>query len=555
MWILISTIAAVSSLLALYALHRFRPRARPHPIATLIFWEQAVGSQNVTAPSQKRFSQPRTFILLAAILLLLAVGTLAGSLNVHSDKLGRVVVIDTGSNMRWSATDDSHRTGTLLDHAIDAVENTNQNSDSPTVIAASDIPKLIAQAAEPAALLQRQLDALRPVDGAAWPIASASALALNLAGNLGKLQPEIDWYTDQSSIPRGVAPSVAACVHIHALPTPAGRAGITDILFENANSIPSAEGQLRVRVARSTPVFSNPLAIALSSPATPTRVKPVAFAPDTLTADVIFADIPTDGSAATLTLQLASSPTTFYQQIPIQLPQQPAIRIEIGTGISPALRAAAQALNSSASKTAAHAIALIPSGSPLPPDATASVQIVSQGAMLPAGIPITAAPDQPLTAGLDFEDAITAAGPAVPSDDPIPILRAGDSVVASFDPANHTAYLSSALVNDPADLPRRAAFPVLLNRLFRTLSGWTELPPSMPASRILNDPLWQAAAAPGSPIAFAEITNNAPPAHETAPPPSKTFSFRIQSSPRWALAAALLLLTFEGVLLARRKIT
>ena len=66
MWILISTIAAVTSLAALYALHRFRPQARLHSVATLIFWQQAAGSQNVTTLSRKRFGQPPSTVHLRA---------------------------------------------------------------------------------------------------------------------------------------------------------------------------------------------------------------------------------------------------------------------------------------------------------------------------------------------------------------------------------------------------------------------------------------------------------------------------------------------------------
>jgi hypothetical protein len=562
MWILISTIAALTSLAVLYALHRFRPHARLHTIATLIFWQQAAGSQNVTTLSQKRFGQPRTFILLASILLLLAAGMLGTLAAGRVDEARRVVVIDASSNMDWPAADVSAGSDRLLDQAIKAVESDIAQGDSPTVIAADDNAKVIARAGEPTALMLRQLERLRSEIGAARPLASGSALALNLAEDLldeqshteGAFGPEIDWYTDQSVIPDGIAPSVAARVRIHHVMS-AGRVGISGVLLEAMDATATGAGRLRVHVARSSLAVSQPIEVALSSPGIAGRVQSVKFAANGWTADVLFTGFATDAHSATLSLRAATGEATVYQTIPISLPNQTRLRIEIGGGISPALRAAAEAIDSGNGGRSSHAIAIVKSGSALPADATASVQIVSEGVMLPAGIHITPEADQPLVADLNFEDAVTAAGPVVPSENLLPILRAGDAVVASLDSVSRTVYLSSALVNEPAELPRRAAFPVLLTRAFRRLAGWTELPLAVPACRLINDPLWQRTAGASEAIGVDEIPPKVIKLAELAETHARGTHRDFSLLPRWCLAFALALLTFEGALLARRKIT
>ena len=533
MWILIGTLAAATSLGTLYVLHRLAARSAPQAVATLQFWREASGSGAAATPALGRITERKTFVLLGVIVALLAAAVVARPWRDGHAATTRVVVFDGGGDMRWPLPGGPSRTP--LDRAIDAVEGDLGGGDAPAVIVADETPKVLATAGEPVRAVRRRLESIRAGSVPESNTASGSALALNLAGQwIDHAVSEIDWYTDRAVVPDGVPPSIVSRVRLHQQTVPSGTAAVTGVRFE------ADAGGLRVTVARSNGALTVPLTVVAMAAGKPERSEPVAFAPDGRSVDVVFHDVPADGEVWTIQLRAAKP----CQSVSVRVPDRPPLRFDVADGVPASLRAAAA--TTAGMDPRGRVIAVAAEGLALPAGAVGSLQVVRQGPAVPVGVPITGEPGEPLVAGLDFEGAATAAGPAVPTTSAVPLLRAGKAVVASYEASRNTVYVSSALVDGAAELPRRAAFPVLMGRLFHTLAGWTEMPPVVPAARLVNDPLWR----PDGAIGVGEITAAA----AAAPVPPTAGSRTVDPLP-WALGLAFGLLCVEGFLLGARRIT
>jgi hypothetical protein len=532
MWILIATISAAASLAVLYALHRRRAPARPRAVATLQFWRAAVGPDaEANARPTARLERPWAFLLLAASVLALGVAAALPPARVSP----RVVVLDAGSAMRWS-TDDAP---TPLDRAVDAVEAGLTTACPAAVVVADGRPRLIARGEDGVAAVRAALESVRSARPGTEPVATGSALAINLAGQL--TEADVDWYTDEAAVPDGVAPAAAARVHVRRPAASDGRAAVVNVWF-------NSDDRLSVRVARSASRSPRPLAIELDRPGQPARSCPVVFPPTARTADVAFDHVPADGGSASILLRTAGDAT--IQSLPVRLPASPEVAVRCLPGVPAALRAAADVAGGPAVVGAA-VVAVLPRGDPRPPDATGTVWSISGGADVAPGSQIIADPADPLTAGLDLEGAVSAGGPAVSGGQPI--LWAGGRVVASIDPAARAASFSTAVTGDAADLPRHAAFPVLLARVFRRLGGRTELPPVVPASRLVTDPLWRGGGLDAEPIATADLPVDGP-GPAPAPPVRAVGRRRMPDPSTWALAIGLGLLCVEDLFRPARRV-
>ena len=124
-------------------------------------------------------------------------------------------------------------------------------------------------------------------------------------------------------------------------------------------------------------------------------------------------------------------------------------------------------------------------------------------------------------------------------------------------PCQANGYIfSMSLVDETADLPKRAAFPVLMYRLACELAGWKQAPPLVTSLRRVEDPLWQKADDAISVVYDPPLLQDSKPDTSWAEPtqiPGRPNSWKTS----WVdvlLAIGLALLIAEGLLLAAKKI-
>ena len=161
--------------------------------------------------------------------------------------------------------------------------------------------------------------------------------------------------------------------------------------------------------------------------------------------------------------------------------------------------------------------------------------------------------DDAVGSGLNLEGARASAGPKLVIG--TPIITAGAAAVVALDRSGAcpALLLSDAVVGQSAELPRHAAFPVVIERLCRLLANENSAPAIISADRAAADPLWtgppNAPASDTLTVADRPQPNDAVAAAATAP------------AGRWRrnvsdalLAGAAVLLAVESLLWARKKI-
>ncbi len=532
-----SVALAAAAVATLFALHHLRVRPTRRPVATLIFWQAATLPQRAHALWSRRLTHPRTFALLAAILLLTAAALTADRWGgVGPADRRDVIVIDAGAET--AADDGSGRP--LLRRAAGLAKA--DLGDAPAVIAAGEQPAVLSPGGDPAAVVRRRLNRLVPGDGA-----SAAGLALQLAGTVqGPLGGDIRWYTARDRVPAGLPAEVARRVRIRPV-GPAVAAAIVGVAFEPDADDP-ARGSLTVTCGgRST----GPMTVTAERAGDPPLARPVTLEAGRGT--VAFADVPADGRSVVVRLTGAAGPAATHEAA-FQLPDGRPLTFRFVGDVPRPLRDVALALGTEAD---GGRIAVVGPGASVPADAAAVLAVIDHGQGVPADDRLSFAAGTPWGRGLSLE-AAAARGPAL--DTPgAAVLTAGGATLASLDqtPGRRTLYLSGGLVGPTADLPRRAAFPVLLERLCRELVGRPSPPSTVAALRAAQDPLWPGP--PERPTGAATVTlPDDPPV--TAAVVGDDLGGGAETAARhvpWVevvLGAALALTVVEALLLAARKI-
>ncbi len=531
---------AAGAVAALFALHHLRVQPARQPIATLIFWRAAIRPQRTRVPWSRRFTHRRTFALLAAILLLTAAALVADQWGALGGADRRdVVVVDAGAAM--SADDGTGRQ--LLRRAADAARaDVGRLSAGTALVAAGEQPVVLSRGDEPAPVVRRRLDLLAPGSGA-----SASALALQLArGVQGSVAGDIHWYTAQDQLPAGLPDDVARRVRIHPV-APATAVAIVGVTFQPLADDP-AHGTLTVRCAGRS---SQPIIVRAQVDRGPAAVRTATV--DAGATDVTFAGLPADGRSVAVQLIGAPGPAGTHEAS-VPLPDNRPLTFRFMGEVPPPLRAAALSLGTEAD---AGRIVIAGRGAAVPADATAAVVIVDSGETVPAGQRLAFPAAAPWGRGLSLEDG-TADGSVLTTPGE-PVLTAGPAAVASLDrtPACRTLYVARGLLDPSADLPRRAAFPVLLDRLFHELVSRSSPALAVAALRSAEDPLW-----PGPPDAPAPTEHpvalpDPPPlalAATAGPAPMAASAGRRVPWAQLVLGVALALMVVESLLLAAKKI-
>ncbi len=524
---------SAAALATLFALHHLRVRPTRRPVATLLFWQGTSLAQQPRTLRSRRFRHPKTFGLLAAVLLLTAVALTADRWRGGGAADRRdVIVIDAGADM--AADDGSGRL--LLRRAADLAGADLSNASA--LIAAGEQPVLLSRGDESEAVIRRRLSRLAPETGA-----SAARLALQLAASVqGSAAGDIDWYTARDQVPTGLPAEVARRVRVHPV-GPAAAVAIVGLAFEPAADDP-ARGTLTVTCAgRAT----GPVAVTAELGGVPAVVRPVAF--DGGRASIDFADVPADGRSVVVRLTGAPGPAPTHEAA-FRLPDDRPLTFRFVGDVPLPLRAVAIALGA---ETDGGRIAVVGPGASVPADAAAAIAVVDQGIAVPPGERLSFAPGTPWSRGLSLEGSV-AAGP-VPATPGVAVLTAGPATLASLDqtPTRRTLYLSGGLVAATADLPRRAAYPVLLERLCRELVGRPSPPSTVAASRAAQDPLWPGP--PESPAGAAAVTLPDDPPVKSAT--DVTAAATVGRHVPWAevvLGTALALTVVEAALFAARKI-
>jgi hypothetical protein len=320
--------------------------------------------------------------------------------------------------------------------------------------------------------------------------ASAAGMALQLAGSVqGGLPGEIHWYTVLERLPAGLPGEVARRVRLHHI-VPGAAVAIVGVAFE-PNRDNASRGTLIVSCGTGPSI--GPITVQAQTVQPEFAGEPAMNRLLNLNAqqaDVSFADMPADGRRVGIRLIGAPGPALTHQAT-LQLPDQRPLTFHFVGNVPPALRAAALALGIESDRGR---IAVVGPDSLVPSDAAAVIAVVDQGEAIPTRQRLSFAPRTPWGSGLSLEDS-PAMGPTL---DPalarsgVAVLTAGRATLASLakTPARRTLYLSSGLVALTADLPRRAAYPVLLERLCRELIDRSSPPLMIGALRAAQDPLW-----------------------------------------------------------------
>jgi hypothetical protein len=85
------------------------------------------------------------------------------------------------------------------------------------------------------------------------------------------------------------------------------------------------------------------------------------------------------------------------------------------------------------------------------------------------------ASDQPLVAGIEFEDAVCRA-PGEPLSTGIPLLLAGEFPLAGLDLEGKRLTISESFLDADASVVRRTGYMVFWATMFHHLAGWRDAP-------------------------------------------------------------------------------
>jgi hypothetical protein len=529
---------------SLYAIHHLRRQPRYQKMATLIFWKESVRQQKTRVPWSRRFSHLWTFLLLSLIVLLLAGVLSADRWNKTDSSNSDVVVVDVGSSM---GSIGEHGNSVLQNAAAAVSADVSRMNNVPALIAAGDQPALLCSGREAQVVFQRRLSRVAPISSA-----SDSSLALELAGSLlGESRGTIYWYTDHRQIPAGLPVNIAKHVQIRPQGLPTQAVAVTGVTYELGENS-SVEGIVRVHVAGRA---GNAMTITASEKGAVLATQSVKMAaPQT---EITFGGIPADGQILSLGLQDAPGPAAQHQ-VQFQLPKRIPLKFFIVGVIPRPLRDVLSAIGSIEASPQG-CISVVAPGDDVPGGSVGAIQLTPGKSTDAAREPIQiASPAEPWLEAIDFEGAATTATGSISSPGCRSILSAGDTSVAGLadTSSGKRLYLMTSLVDETAELPRRAAFPVLMYRLACEMAGWTQSPPLVTSLRKVEDPLWQKAD-DGISVVYDPplLAGNQPDVAWSAPTQTSRGPNAWQTP--WGellLAAGLALLIAEGFLLAGKKI-
>jgi hypothetical protein len=534
---LASAALGLGAVVALYALHHLRIQPTRRAVATLIFWRETVRKQQARKLWQRRFTHWRTFVLLSLITSVLAAALSADRWG--SSGSDSVVVVDVGSSMAAVGADGR----SVLQNVVDAARrNTGGLSSSPILVAAGPQPTVLCKAGEPLSVFLDRLSRLTPTAEASNP-----ELAMELASSLlGAQSRTIDWYTDRSSLPDGVPSEIARQVRLRRQPSPPQAVSIVGAVFEPGGGRPS-DGSLRVRLSGRC---DRPMTLNATVGG---QLRSQKLMPISGPVEVAIDGLAADGQAVTLNLPDApGSPAEHSTRF--ELPRQFRPRIFLDGEIAAPLRAALDAVGTEASSPEG-AIIVTRQGRTLPAGGIGSIVVVDAGPPS-AARPVSASASVPVwLTSIDFEGATSTASQSVPvTATPLVVTDAVTAAGLEATASGPRLYLSAGLVAESADLPRHAAFPVLIERLVGELAGWHAGGPVVSARRIASDPLWPPARStdPAATVVFDAPPSAVPDNAANMPPIS-------DAAPHWPwgdllLLSGFVLLTAEGLLLAGKKI-
>ena len=528
---------------ALFALHHLRTRPTRRAVATLIFWRETAREQQSRILWARRFTHRRTFLLLSVIALMLAASLSADRWDRPGTEDAVVAVVDVGSPMAATVVGGQ----SILQRAVASVRaEAKPSSSSPMLIAAGAQPAVLCELDAPLPIFMDRLARITPSAEA-----SNAALSLELAASaLGDRPGRIDWYTVRVSLPDGLPPEVADRVRLRRCPAPSEAVAITGVTFKPAADQPSL-GTLCVRLAGAS---DRPVTVRATIGGVVRERRVEAIDDRTV---VAIGGVEADGQVISIEVRDAPGSPTEHA-VRYALPKRTPLRFCVIGDVPRPLRAVLGAIGTQTT-TADGAIIVAAQGQALPPGGRAAIVVTGGSPTGVAGRPIVAVSDAPPTiVAIDFEGATANAEPSLP---PAvrPVLVAGPATVAGFEQTDDgpRLYLSSALIDEAADMPRRAAFPVLMQRLCAKLAGWHAAAPVVAAQRVAQDPLWPSP--PSTPPTELTVTKVFDPP-VTAPPGGAAALPRVTPHAmawRWTpalLIGSLLLLAVEGFLLASKRI-
>ncbi len=484
-------VAAVGSAAALVALHKLTPHRQARPVPTLLFYRAAAGADAARVLGGP-LSRRWTFLLLLA-----TCGLIAAAVAVApwaGDRSGpAAVVVDAGCELDGPTWDRLRA-------------DAGRVAGRPAVVLAADQPTVIAPARTPAAVAADRLSRVGPAAGPSRP-----AAALLLANDLVPGDGPLDWFTTAAAVPADVPPAVARRVVRRAVPPPPA-AVLTAVAFTAAERLQvRATGGSTVTIGTGDDRRSAPLTAGTAT----------------------FDGVPADGRTWTIDLPDAAGPAAVHAAT-IVLPRRDRPRFRFDPATPAPLREALAATFGDGPTTG-------PSVSVGSPDAILAV--VPDGRTAAAARPLTLQ-GQPSGASV-----AAAAGLALPAGS-VPLLSAGDDVFAAVVPGPSVRFSAALFDSTRCDLTRRAAFPLLIRSACERLRYLTPGSATVTAERLGQDPLWPAVAG-GSPA--AAVVFDPPTAAAVAASVPAAMSKSVRPS-EWLLAAAVLALTAEGLLFARRKV-
>ena len=522
----------------LYALHHLRADPPRREIATLLFWQLAVRATQNQVPWSRRFTHRRTFLLLASILLLLAASLVADRWNTGASR--DMIVIDAGEETAAPTSGGQTLLDTLANAA--ATDLTRLNANAGLVVAGS-LPAMQIPPGQPSVVTLQALRRLLPQSGA-----SASSLALQEAGlAIGDRAGRIFWYTPTAAVPEDILTEIRQRIVLRQVSAP------PQLVISGVTFVPSsrgdASGDLRVQLAGSAVSGITLRAEGQEGPSIQAPIKK-----SSKTDEVIFNDWPANGKPVSLSL-LSGSGGPVAHEVRFRVPDHRPLVFKFAGTVPAALKLALLSVGVEATDAGNPKVIFVAEeGTATPPEAVASIRIDSrQGTGVKAGLPLRLG-ELPLVKGLTLEGAVASEGPAL-NQTGSAVLTTGSTILADLDLSRHlpTLTLSASVVSPTADLPRHAAFPILIKRLCDALTGRSNEPVALCQSRWASDPLWTGP--PQLPAVDPQAVFDPP-----SPPAAHVALPAVQSerwSPRWSdiiLAGAFMLLTVESLLYAARRI-